>query len=70
MQVQYHIQYSISDAGSSHMRWSSGPIYGVFAKLRNRWYVPIEQSYIDTCMVPGLSCAILEGDVIDTDWPY
>ena len=67
VQVQYHIQYSISDAGSSQMRWSSGPIYGVFAMLRSRWYVPIEQSYIDTCMVPGLSCAILEGDVIGTE---
>jgi hypothetical protein len=64
VQVQYHIQYSISDAGSSDMRWSTGPIYGVFAKLRSRWDAPVEQSYIDICMVPGLSCAILEGDVI------
>jgi hypothetical protein len=69
VQVQYHIQYSISDAGSSHMRWSSGPICGVFAKLRDRWYVPVEQAYIDTCMVPRQSCAILEADVIDTDRP-
>jgi hypothetical protein len=64
VQVQYHIQYPISDAGGSQMRWSSGSIYGVFALLRSRWYMPVEQSYIDTCMVPGLSCAILEGDVI------
>jgi hypothetical protein len=66
VQVQYHIQYAIADAGSSDMRWSSGSIYGVFAKFRNHWYVPTEQHYIDICMVPALSCAILEGDVIGT----
>lgn len=66
VQVQYHIQYAIADAGSSHMRWSSGSIYGVFARFRNHWYVPTEQYYIDTCMVPALSCAILDGDVIGT----
>jgi hypothetical protein len=58
VQVQYHIQYAIADAADSKMRWSSGSIYGIWAKLRTGWDSVWEQYYIDACIEPGSSCSI------------